>query len=346
MANIRDVATRAGVSATTVSRILNGDKGFAVQEKTRNRVWEAINELGYLPANRKPQIKEAAPPAPGVYAIGSVLNITVEGIGDPSFLSILQGIEEALKQNGQALTFFRVANGIDLPDAIARIPNPLNGFIAMHSLLSEDYSRLANLVEHIVGIDAHIEGLDSVGYDHYQVGALAAEHLLAQGYRSFGFFYGDGDDPLQEQTLVSFKHAVTAAGGSLRPEHTVLIDNWKQSICYQKTVEMLSSPNRPRAIYYASDLMSVTAIGAVQSLRLSIPNDVAIMGTSNNAMSAYTSPPLTTIDLPLTDMGKVAVGLLLSRIQGNTSPTQRIHLPVRLIPRASTLRTGEADGPV
>ena len=345
MANIRDVATRAGVSATTVSRILNGDKGFAVQEKTRNRVWEAINELGYRPANRKPQVKEAAPPAAGVYAIGSVLNITVEGIGDPSFLSILQGIEDALKQNGQALTFFRVANDIDLPDAIARIPNPLNGFIAMHSLLNEDYSRLANLVEHIVGIDAHIEGLDSVGYDHYQVGALAAEHLLAQGYRSFGFFYGDDEDPLQEQTLVSFRHAVTAAGGSLRPEHTVLIDNWKQSICYQKTVEMLSSPNRPRAIYYASDLMAVTAIGAVHSLRLSIPDDVAIMGISNNAMTAYTSPPLTTIDLPLTDMGKVAVGLLLSRIQGNPSPTQRIHLPVRLIPRASTLRTAEAGGP-
>lgn len=341
MANIRDVAARAGVSAATVSRILNGDKGFAVKEDTRDRVWQAINDLGYMPTQHKAKAKKQADAPAGEYAIGSVLNITVEGIGDPSFLSILQGIERGLKRHGQALTYFKVASGLDISAAISEIPPKLNGFIAMHNLLADDYQHLRNAADHLVGIDNGKEDMDDVGYDHYEVGTLAANHLLEQGYRSLGFVYGsesaDGPDAFLQQSLMAFRHAVDSAGGTLRPEHVVMVPNWKQSICFDKTVEMLTSATPPRAIYYASDLMAVTAIGAVQSLGLSIPGDVALMGISNNAMTAFTTPPLTTIDLPLAAMGEVAADLLMARIGGSATPTQRILLPVRLIARASTL---------
>lgn len=336
MVSIRTVAERAGVSATTVSRIFNGDKGFKVKEETRNRVWEAINDLGYNPAARQTKTLPKKAASDLGYHIGTILNITIEGMCDPSFLNILRGIEDELKNIDQTLDYFRVARDQDLTATIDRIPDRLDGFIAMHGMSDDDLSRLRKRADHIVAVDAHLVDIDTVGYDHFEVGALAANHLLDQGYRSFGYIYGTDNTHLHERKLIAFQHRIESSGGVMLPEHIVEIPSWQQSLCYQATIDILSSPKPPRALCIASDILANTALDAIKSLNLSVPNDVAVMGISNNGISLNSRPSLTTIDLSLTDMGKIATKLLVSRIKGDLSPVKMVCLPVRVIKRDST----------
>ncbi len=334
MANIRDVARRAGVSPATVSRIINADDGFSVTEETRRRVWTAINALGYLPLKRSRHASKAAP------VIGTILNITVEGLGDPSFLAILEGAQAELSKCGASITRFQAAN-----DALAALEGmdcpPLDGFLMMHELSGDDAVLLGRAARHIVAIDSHLDTLDSVGYDHYAVGKRAAEHLLAQGYRRFAFLYGSmGEKPnlFEEQCLTAFLHTVQSGGGLVVPDGVVRIGRFAQADCRAAVLRLLAREDRPDALFLTSDLMAVTAMEAALSAGLCVGQQLGVMGLSGSAVCEHTAPPLTTMALPLFDMGAYAASLLLARIGNLASPPVHVLLPAVLTARASTRR--------
>ena len=232
MSTIREVAKAAGVSPATVSHVLNGNTNFSTKPETREKVWKAVNDLQYIPVSTcsKKNEKEKS------WNIGTVLYITVEKMSDPSFLAILQGIEFQLKKYNSSISSFRVSHEID--EVIQSMADQqIDGFICMQPLEPHHIGKLKNICKHVVMIDGYLPNCDSVSYDHYGIGEMAAQHFLSLGHHRFAFMCGQDfnePDPFQEQTLNAFRYTIQKAGGVLSEEHILRIPKWRQSIAYEE----------------------------------------------------------------------------------------------------------------
>ncbi len=336
MPTLSDVAKRAGVSQSTVSRIVSGDISFSTKDETRELVWQAVNELGYVPSRKAGRNLQKHAENSAI-SIGSILNITIEKLTDPSFLMVLHGLERRLPKYGASLSFFKVAN--EIGSVLRTMPSVhLDGFITMHNISTEDLNILRTHAANIVSIGGSNPDYDSVEYDYYEIGTMAAEYLLSLGHRRFGYVYGSETEQIdtnQERALVAFQYHVHKAGGELSEDLIKSVRNWKHSACYHATIELMKRSPRPTAVFVASDLMAMTAISAITHMGLRIPQDVSLMGIANNEFTEYSNPPLTTIEVPFADIGSVAADMLIERIQGLDAPPRRVLLPLKLKVRAS-----------
>ena len=334
MSTIREVAKAAGVSPATVSHVLNGNTNFSTKPETREKVWKAVNDLQYIPVSTcsKKNEKEKS------WNIGTVLYITVEKMSDPSFLAILQGIEFQLKKYNSSISSFRVSHEID--EVIQSMADQqIDGFICMQPLEPHHIGKLKNICKHVVMIDGYLPNCDSVSYDHYGIGEMAAQHFLSLGHHRFAFMCGQDfnePDPFQEQTLNAFRYTIQKAGGVLSEEHILRIPKWRQSIAYEEIKKMMQK-DHPTALFCTSDLLAMTSIGAINACGYKIPSDIALMGITNIEATAYSTPPLTTISLPLVELGKKAADLLIARLNGMATLPERILYPTELIVRTSTI---------
>ncbi len=337
MSTIRDVAKLANVSTATVSRIINNDTKYKITDATRSRVWDAIKTLNYtLPAKPPKQKRETEIAAPQ-FKIGVVLSVTKKKYNDPYFMSILSGIEKRLQEKGSAVSFIKTGNELwDRANLMSVFQEPVSGMILMETLNGELFDYVSSRVPYIVGIDTLRQDIDNVGYDHYQAAVIATQHLIAQGHTKIGFI-GGIDDPhnyMASRRYQGYYIAMKAAGLSVE-DKWVLNCDWDEDICAEQVDSLLKTGDYPTAFFASSDLMAIVAINVLFKNKLSIPEDVAVIGISDIDISKYTNPPLTTVHIPTEDIGIVAADMLLARMNGYTLPVQKILLPISLINRNS-----------
>ena len=337
MSTIRDVAKLANVSTATVSRILNNDTKYKITEATRSRVWEAIKALDYTLPAKPPKHKQDAVVSPTPFKVGVVLSVTKKKYNDPYFMSILAGIEKRLQEKGSVISFITPgAELLDRANLISAFQEPVSGMILMETLNGELFDYVQSHVPYIVGIDTLRQDIDNIGYDHYQAAVIATRHLIAQGHTKIGFIGGidDPHDFMTSRRYQGYYIAMTAAG--LTVENTwVLNCDWDEDICAEQVDAICKSGDIPTAFFASSDLMAIVALNILYKNKLSIPNDVAVIGISNIDMGKYTNPPLTTVHIPTEEIGIVAADMLLARMKGYDLPPQKILLPISLLPRNS-----------
>lgn len=337
MSTIRDVARLANVSTATVSRVINNDTKYKITDATRNRVWDAIRALDYsLPAKPSKHKRDEVVTASQV-KIGVILSVTKKKYHDPYFMSILSGIEKRLQEKGCVVSFIKTgAELCDRANLVSVFQEPVSGMILMETLNGELFDYVSSHVPYIVGIDTLRQDIDNVGYDHYQAAVIATQHLIAQGHTKIGFI-GGIDDPhnyMASRRYQGYYIAMTAAGLPVE-EKWVLNCDWDEDICAEQVDAICKSGNYPTAFFASSDLMAIVAINTLFKNKLSIPQDVAVIGISNIDISKYTNPPLTTIHIPTEEIGIVAADMLLSRMNGYDLMPQKILLPISLINRNS-----------
>lgn len=341
MATIRDVAKMANVSTATVSRILNADKTYKVTNETRERVWQAVKTLNYVrnqggkESVNKVDIKNSTV---NKVKIGCILCVTREKYTDPYFMSILSGVESKLIENGYSLSVIRTKNELQDPTVLFNtLSESLTGLIVMETLSDDIYSQLKDKVEFIVGIDTKHQDIDNVCYDRFAAAEKAVQHLIDKGHRRIGFIGGiDGIDPLRKEQRYRGYLSVLEDNNIKEDLNIVKNCEWDSKLCYSKTIEIINEPDRPTAIFAASDLMAMIAVNAIYEQGLKVPDDIAVIGLSNIDMSKYSNPPLSTIDVPKTQMGEIAAEILISHIKGERSLPKKIILPTNLIARNST----------
>lgn len=341
MATIRDVAKMANVSTATVSRILNADKTYKVTNETRDRVWQAVRTLNYV---RNQSVKESVnkvdikSSATSKVKIGCVLCVTREKYTDPYFMSILSGVESKLIENGYSLSVIRTINELLDPTVLFNtLSESLTGLVVMETLSDEIYSQLKDKVEFIVGIDTKHQDIDNVCYDRFAAAEKAVQHLIDKGHRRIAFIGGtDNIDSIRKEQR--YRGYLSVLDDNNIPEDMSIVKNceWDSKLCYSKTIELLNLPDKPTAIFAASDLMAMIAVNAIYEHGLKVPDDIAVIGLSNIDMSKYTNPPLSTIDVPKTQMGEIAAEILISQIRGERTLPKKIILPTSLIVRNST----------
>lgn len=337
MSTIRDVAKLANVSTATVSRILNNDTKYKITEATRSRVWEAIKALDYTLPAKPPKHKQDAVVSPTPFKVGVVLSVTKKKYNDPYFMSILAGIEKRLQEKGSVISFIKTgAELLDRANLISAFQEPVSGMILMETLNGELFDYVQSHVPYIVGIDTLRQDIDNIGYDHYQAAVIATRHLIAQGHTKIGFIGGidDPHDFMTSRRYQGYYIAMTAAGLTVENKWVLNCD-WDEDICAEQVDAICKSGDIPTAFFASSDLMAIVALNILYKNKLSIPNDVAVIGISNIDMGKYTNPPLTTVHIPTEEIGIVAADMLLARMKGYDLPPQKILLPISLLPRNS-----------
>lgn len=330
MANIRDVAREAEVSITTVSRILRNDKGFHVSAPTRARVLEAAEKLGYVlqSGNRQKKIR-----------LGCIFAYTTDKFGDPFFESILTAAEAECNLQGATIVFQKYYEELKDPTFMQQLREAeLDGLLLMERVSDELYDRLKSVVPHILAVD-DVEAernVDGVGFDHVYANRQVMDCLLERGYRRIGIISGGSPEAPLHHTIrmMVYRDALYRAG--IDYDDALVRDcGWDLDVCAAQTREMLSLPEPPDAIFAGSDSLASVVLGTLYSMGLRCPRDVGVIGFNNIHLSSHMIPPLTTVDIPVAQIGSTAVRRLLELVQGKTNYPCKILLPTTLIMRES-----------
>ena len=330
MASIRDVAKLAGVSITSVSRVLNNDKSFTIPEETREKIHNAIQELNYKVPDS--YVKNSGTK----YSIGCIQRLTVEGNKDNYFSTIVSGVKQHLSKYGKSLQFLLTQFDFETNNYENIFQTYPKGLVIMGDISKEAYEFLKTKIKYIVGIDTSYEDIDNIRYDRYKAGVEAVEYLISCGHKKIAYIGSNinRDDVRNIGRFEAYQRVMKANNLEIQ-KHWVIDSRWHRDTCFNETIKLLQSEDRPTAIFVASDHMAIASISAIHSLGLKVPDDISVIAISDIVESAYLTPPLTTISIPQKDMGKIASEVLLQRINGDVTLKKQIFVPCKLTIRNS-----------
>jgi DNA-binding LacI/PurR family transcriptional regulator len=323
---IYDVATRAGVSITTVSRILNTpDK---VNSDTRERVLAAIDALDFVP--------KAEARARALQHTGRIGVIT-PFFTAPSFIQRLRGIAEMLSPENYELVIYTVDSSDHLQGYLSSLPltGNLDGLIILSLPVGD--TEVRRLIDHglsTVLIEYPHPKLNCVEIDDVQGGYMATTYLLGKDHRRIAFL---GDTDLPEYSihpvslrLSGFRRALKEARIKL-PDTFVRLAPYSQEKTRQAAKELLNLAEPPTAIFAATDFQALGVLKAARQLDIKVPEQLAVIGFDDLDLAEYAD--LTTISQHLDESGRLAVEILLSQIASPSRPPRHVKLPLTLIER-------------
>jgi LacI family transcriptional regulator len=323
---LETVAQAAGVSPSTVSRILNGTA--VVSDVKKQAVEEAIARLGFVPN----------PVARGL-AGGRTLSVGVvtQAIDSPFYGVGLRGIEEELDAVGYSPLF---VSGHWSAEQEARCIDVLrsrrvDGIIVLTGRLSDSALRACAkaLPMVVTGRTLKAPGLFAMNFDNFQGGRLATHHLLALGHRRIAFIGGDPSHPDAVERHRGYRAALEAAGIAYE-EDLVASGMFLPEGGAQAVEQLLAGPQRFTAIFAANDQMAYGAALALHRRRLRVPDDVSLIGFDDLPVSRYLNPPLSTVEHPAYEIGRLAATALLQLLRGEKPGVQVP--PPRVIVRESS----------
>ncbi len=325
-ATIYDVAKHAGVSITTVSRMLNApDK---VNARTRERVLAAIDELSFVP---KAEARARAMQHTGRIGVISPFFTA------PSFIQRLRGVAETLSPENYELVVYTVDSNDHFQGYLSNLPltGNLDGLIIL-SLPVED-TQVRRLLDHslpTVLIEYPHPKLNCVEIDDVEGGYMATRYLLAKGHRRIAFL-GDTDLPEYSIHPVSmrlrgFRRALKEARIKL-PDTFVRLAPYSQEQTRKAAKELLNLSEPPTAIFAATDFQALGVLKAARQLGFSVPDQLAVIGFDDLDIAEYFD--LTTISQHLDESGRLAVELLLAQIESPARPPRHVKLPLTLVER-------------
>jgi DNA-binding LacI/PurR family transcriptional regulator len=333
---IRDVAKAAGVSIATVSRALRGHP--AISAKTTQHVIEVATELNYDFTARL----SASNPKPVRIAV------VLPFIGRWYFAKIVEGIERVLFERGYETVLLRPRDPVGQPLSIAEhldLYGVEGAILVSLSPDKDDFDALLRRQIPAVLIDISEPRFTQVRIDNLAVGKQAAEHLTGLGHKRIAVVSGDPNDPLNFSTPNERLHGfrVTALKSGLRPDDLIHVHaDFTAKSADLAITPHLESENRPTAVFAASDEMAFGVISAARRMGIRVPEDLSVIGVDDHELAD--SFGLTTIAQPIDMVAEVSAWQLMSRMNSDTAPEiTTVTLPVTLIDRHTTMRTGALD---
>ena len=333
MANILDVALKAGVSIATVSRVVN-KSDHKVNPATRERVQEAIRELDYRPnALAKGLLMKKT----------MTIGIIIPDISNPYYAEIVRGIQDTADQAGYAVL---IHNTDGKQERIIRHiyilrEKSVDGVIFCGGIINgyETLSILKELKERVVVVGRHEVDFPAVMVDNMGGATQAVEHLIDLGHRLIGCIGGPDGSPTAVDRLTGYRNALAQNGIAL-DERLVKRGTWSPESGYLLARELLAGPERPTAVFSANDQMAFGVIKAAREMGLNVPQDLAVVGFDNVPPGSYFDPPLTTVEIPMYDIGVATMRMLIDLLSGE--PFEKLRLfKTKLLVRGSTTGTRE-----
>ncbi len=313
-ATLRDVARLAGVSISVVSRELNGDPVLRAREETRQRIQEAARVLDYTPSLAGRALRTAR---------ASAICLIVPQLATPVFEELIRGVEEASERAGLQLfigKFERLRPGDHLLRELVG-QGRVDGFLVQRSdeIDVHEFTEIMRDKVPFILVNSRGSKRGSVVLDDAAGGRLATEHLLGLGHRDIGMIGGDEHSYTGRAREQGFLQALKAAG-MRRRANWVLRAGYFARPGHDAAVQLLSSPRRPTAVVVANLVEAMGVLQAAHELGVAVPEQLSVVAIHDAWLAETTWPPLTTVRMPMRELGETAVQLLTRRLEGG-SPT-------------------------
>ncbi|MCP4167724.1 MAG: LacI family transcriptional regulator [Chloroflexi bacterium] len=325
---IIDVALQAGVSKTTVSRVI-GSEADLVREETRNRVLDAIETLGYQHNAVARSLRTDRT---------NIIMLAIPDITNPFWPGVARGVQDVMDSEGYAVVFANSDwNGpreaLFLQMA-AR--NRFDGILINPIQISNDTLKSTGIPTVILSSSEEYPDFDCVGSDSYGGTRLALEHLFAQGHRRIGLISGQRQQRSGHSRRSSYTDFLNSH--SLPEDKRLIVDTpFDQAGGFNAMQQLLDLPEPPTAVCAANDILAIGALRAALESGLKIPRLLSIVGMDDIFASSTTTPPLTTVVKSKNRIGQLAAHFLIDRIRGLDHLQPRHHLiPCILQLRGST----------
>ncbi|MSV25563.1 LacI family transcriptional regulator [Selenomonas sp. WCA-380-WT-3B 3/] len=329
-ATIVDVARQAGVSVATVSRVVNGN--YPVKLETKERVQKVIQALRYVPNVQARELNTRQ---------SSTLGVVVPGLHNMFFAEVIDGIEEAVRQDGFSLLLNCAKNDPqqEMSGIQALVSRNVSGIILispnMAGIRESFYAELARRIP-LVFINGyhHIPDVSYVTNDEQRGTQQALDYLERLGHQRILFVRGDHSDSYTIKEEVYRRDRERHGGLDSRFLINIGEGNGPETAdsAMQQLLRVIPDLD-PTAIFCCNDLMAVGAINACKRLGRRVPADISVVGYDNIALSRMIEPKLTTMDQNMFQLGSNAASLLIERIRGGCS--KRIVLENVLVERES-----------
>jgi LacI family transcriptional regulator len=324
---IKDVAREAGVSVSTVSRVLNAKDDVSFE--TNQKVQDVVDRLGYSSSLAARGLRSHE-----THMIGLIM----PDVATPYCVKIMAGVNRGIAQLDYDLIIFTNGDSrkYEQIGRARRYVSLLNGTIADGVIVvaphGVDFSTNAPLV--VIDPYGEIANYPSINATN-RTGVMAGmRYLLGLGHRRIGFITGRLELLSAERRLLGYKDALREAGIPIA-EELIQIGDYTTEIAVPAVRTLLSLQNRPTAICASNDMSAIAVYQVAREMNLSIPEDISVIGFDNIPMSAYLDPPLTTVDQFMADMGTLAVEMVVDLIQGKPVTTQIQKFPTQLVIRGS-----------
>lgn len=337
MSTIREVARRAGVSISTVSRVVNGTQ--FVSSKIEEQVQKAIDELSYKPNAFARGLR--------VSQSGSI-GILLPSLGDVFFSQFALFVERSLYKNGYLPFFCNIENSVEKEARYIQIllQQQVDAVIIVPSIqLNSSVANVRLLIKRkipVVTVERSLPGLDTshVLVDNFGGGYLGAKYLLEQGHQQIGIMVSSSDQIVDSfSPMVERLRGIRAAFKNRGLEDNLVLqyedEPTKIGFGYQGSTNLIQKFPNLTAIFALSDRVAVGVYHALYDLGLSIPQDISVLGFDNIPIASHIVPLLTTIAQPIEQIAEQATELLLHHINDPTMKTKSITLKTELIERKS-----------
>ncbi|MEV0531426.1 LacI family DNA-binding transcriptional regulator [Kitasatospora sp. NPDC050463] len=324
-ATLAEIAREAGVSAPTVSKVLNGRADVA--PATRERVEDLLRRHGY---RRR-----------GGARTSPLLDLVFHELESSWATEVIRGVENVAREEGLSIVLSESAGRLTpgqswVDGVLARRPTGV--LLVLSGLDRSQRDQLAGRDIPFVVMDPAGDpgqGVPAVGATNWDGGLAATRHLVDLGHRRIGLIGGPGRMMCSRARADGYRAALDMAGLAYDPE-LVREGDFHHEAGHRVGLELLSLPDRPTAVFAGNDLQALGLYEAARELGLRIPEDLSVVGFDDLPLARWVGPPLTTVRQPLTEMAEVAARLVIDLARGARPAALRVDLATNLVERSST----------
>lgn len=320
---LRDVATAAGVDPSVVSRVLSRDPRLSIREETRQRVLEVVSRLNYRPNTAARTLKTARS-----MAIGMV----VPDLANVVYSAIATGVEQVASTAGYVLLVATGSAVQHLRVLVGRVDGLLITIATSETLNPED---LLGPVPVLLVNRKEPLGIPSIIVDDEAGAILATEHLISLEHREIAHIAGPQEADTARRRLSGYRTALQRAGLPAPPERVAEVP-FDEAGGHLAATRLLRANPRPTALFAANVRAAVGAMAAARGMGLRVPQDLSIVGFHDVELASYLDPPLTTVRMPLTEMGREAADALIHVVGGHPAEDIVVGKPPELVVRGSS----------
>lgn len=325
MANIKDVAIEAGVSTATVSRVLS--KKPYITSNMRDRVLAAVQKLGYRPNQVARSLRSQK---------STIIGLIVSDVCNPFFTEVSRTVEDCAYEQGYSV-FLCNSDG-DEKKELKYLhemydKNVAGVIISPTKNTCDNFNKLSFNIPMVI-YDRTAQGcdVDNITIDNIDAAYLLTKHLISNGYKRLAGVFCNEITGLERRK--GFIKAIKEA--NLEQPQIVMIPS-KISAGYTATLKLLNLTPHPDAILATDNIILEGSMHAILELGLNIPNEVALVGFDDVSWMTLVKPPITVIRQPTDEIGRMAVDLIIRRIEEPTRPASQIMLTSQLIIRGSSI---------
>ncbi len=336
-ATINDVAKLAGVSASTVSRVLSDNP--RISDETKKRVRKAVEELNYYPNAIARSLANNS-----TKTIGLILNTEADSlVRNPFFIQALTGISTYAQDNGYNVMFaFNKYEEEDLNIAMRYVSSrSVDGIILFTSRTNDkciNFLKKRKFPFSIIGRPDETKGVLWVDNDNFQATYQVTDYLISKGHGAISFIGGPAGHNVSKDRLEGYKRAMSIHGATLDHSFVFEYGDFSDDFGYECMMKIISAwesgQNRPTAVVTCDDMQ---ALGAIKAMQEKGVEGIAVTGFNNTPLGMFQNPKLTSVDVNADKLGLYAAKVLLDKIEGKENIPAHYVVPTHLVVRESAL---------